>query len=483
MLAASSDDISFSVPLLIAAGAAGVVWLTLLGAIAISRRAPRVRPAPAGMDLPPEPPAIAGLLADDFRVPGETAPAIVLDLAARRVLELEEVQPGRTVCRLRTRHDEALSPSEQRVLDTLRAKAIDGIVPAEALTTGQAHESTSWHRGLAKDVVTEAQHAGLTRDRWSRATLTASFVGAWVIGVLLFLAYQIGGDVGFRKSGESFGGDDRLTTGGIGAGVGLFAIAIGVSVLSRWLRSLDQLPTPEGLTAASRVRGLAAHLREDGMLTELPPAAVAVRGRHFAYAAAFGVAPLAVALLPMGEEDDHRAWSRFGGRWRRVRVAYPRGWPPGWGKHPAFAALLALFWGAIAALAIRGLAAAADSDRPSSIAPDQWDWLEVASLIAMVPFLFVLLWSLWVLVCAVADLFQSHTVTGEIVRSRRRSQWFGSSSDNPKYWYYLGVDDGSAERVRAWRVRQGLWQGCRQGATVTAVITTRLRYVRSVDTS
>jgi hypothetical protein len=65
-----------------------------------------------------------------------------------------------------------------------------------------------------------------------------------------------------------------------------------------------------------------------------------------------GVAPTAVALLPFGAEDDNGAWSRFGGRWRRVRVRYPRGWPPGWGKHPAFATFLAVLWGAAAVAAM-----------------------------------------------------------------------------------------------------------------------------------
>jgi hypothetical protein len=74
-----------------------------------------------------------------------------------------------------------------------------------------------------------------------------------------------------------------------------------------------------------------------------------------------GVAPTAVALLPFGTEDDNGAWSRFGGQWHRVRVRYPRGWPPGWGKHPAFAAFLAVLWGAAAVAAIYGLTRVAQS--------------------------------------------------------------------------------------------------------------------------
>ena len=43
----------------------------------------------------------------------------------------------------------------------------------------------------------------------------------------------------------------------------------------------------------------------------------------------------------MGAEDDHRAWSAYGGRWRMVKVRYPR-LSFIWGRKPAIAILVGL---------------------------------------------------------------------------------------------------------------------------------------------
>jgi len=155
-----------------------------------------------------------------------------------------------------------------------------------------------------------------------------------------------------------------------------------------------------------------------------------------------GVARTAIELLPFGTEDDNRAWSRFGGRWRRVRVRYPRGWPPGRGKHPAFAPFLAV--------------------------------------LCTIPFALVLLWALCLLVRAVPDLWLRRTANGDLVRVRARQQIFESNSDNPKYWYYLALDDGTRSRIRSWRVRRELYEAHPQGETVTALFTPNLGYVREM---
>jgi hypothetical protein len=67
------------------------------------------------------------------------------------------------------------------------------------------------------------------------------------------------------------------------------------------------------------------------------------------------------------------------------------------------------------------------------------------------------------------------------VRSRRFKR--SSSNNNVRYAYYLAIDDGSDERLPAFRVRQALWDGVSQGDTVTAVVTPRLGYVRSITRS
>ena len=287
----------------------------------------RPRPPPAaltargsgGLDLPPESPAVAGLLCDDFVVGAEAAPATLLDLVARRIVVLEEVQPGRTVCRLRGADDGKLAGYERMVLDQLRAKALDGVVPTEALTTGTDDVSAAWHRRFARFVVADAQQRGLTHDRWPTRLVSLLGLGALVVGVLIAASGLAGGD--------SHG--DVTTVAAIAAAVAVLSIPVGGSFVARLGRSLAQLPTAAGLEAAATARGLQRTLQEHGGTTggfaDLPPAAVVLWDRVFAYAAAMGAARRrAVTLLPLGAEDDHRRVEPG----RGALAAGPRALPP-----------------------------------------------------------------------------------------------------------------------------------------------------------
>ncbi|HEY4398068.1 MAG TPA: hypothetical protein VGO28_10380, partial [Acidimicrobiia bacterium] len=174
-------------------------------------------------------------------------------------------------------------------------------------------------------------------------------------------------------------------------------------------------------------------------------------------------------------------------RWRRVRVGYPRGWPPGWGKHPAFATFLALLWGAAAVAALYGLTRVAQSaaDPITSTDPllnrDQLDWVGRGALLLTIPMALLLLWAIVLLVRAVPDFWRQRTTTGALVRARRRRQIFGSgNSNNPRYWYYLAFDDGTRRRIRSWRVGRDLYAAHSQGDTVTALYTANLGYVRDL---
>jgi hypothetical protein len=283
------------------------------------------------------------------------------------VIRLEEVEPGKTICQVRgVTGREPLTRYERRVLDEVRHKAVDGVVPADALTTGPEDASRGWHREFAMEVIGEAQGRGLTRDRWPGRVVSLIGVGPFAIGGLLYLAGAVGGDSA-----------DSPVLAGIAGGVAGAGIVLLFFAAARLTRSLAQLPTPEGEDLTARCLGL----RENEQLDELPPAAVVLWGRPFAYAGAMGVARTAVELLPFGTEDDNGAWSRFGGRWHRVRVRYPRAWPPGWGKHPAFALFVAVLWGAVAVAALYGLTRLAESAAEPITATDplfdrdQLDWI------------------------------------------------------------------------------------------------------------
>lgn len=475
----SSDDTTFSVPILVGAAALAVGWILLLLAVAAWRRPPRIRSGPATQDLPPVPPAVAGLLCNDFELPAELAPATLLDLAARRVVRLEEVEPGKTICRLRGgADDEALAPYEQRVLDEVRRKAVDGVVPTDALTTGPEAASSGWHRAFSREVIADAQGRGLTRPRWPGWLVTIVGAGPLGVGALLYLSSAVGGD------------SNDAAALSIAAG----AIAVGCIVLlvlaaGRLGRSLAQLPTDAGKETTALCLALRKHLRENEQLAELQPAAVQLWGRHFAYAGAMGIARTAVSLLPFGTEDDNGAWSRFGGQWHRVRVRYPRGWPPGWGKHPAFATFLAVLWGAAAVAAIFGLSRLAHwahepiTSTDPTLSRDQLDWIGRGALLLMIPCALVLLWALDVLVRAVPDLWLRRTSRGDLVRARARRQIFQWNSDMPNHWFYFALDDGTRRSIRSWRVRRELYDAHSEGDTVTAVYTPNLGYVREIGTT
>lgn len=467
-------------PLALAAAATGVTWWTLLGVLVVARRPRRERTMAgdgeggAGLDLPPEPPAVAGLLANGYVVTAESAPAVVLDLAARDLLELDEVQPGRTICRVRSARantsgpPDAIADYERLVLDELGSKAVDGVVPTEALTTGPENQSDRWHRAFATAITSDAQRRGLTVARWSPTVVRMLGTGVLVVGSLVALAIWVRDDAEALQAIQA-----------AALGVAIATVVGGAALTARLRRSLAQLPTPDGRVAAQRALLLAGRLRENETLAELPPAGVKLWDRVFAYAAAFGAAPAAVALLPMGAEDDRRAWSRVGGRWRRVTVSYPRAWPPAWGKHPFLALSTAIFWGVLAGAVLFGVGQLTDVARPDGISERAWAWAGRGALVALIPIVAALAWAVWVVVRAVPDLRQSMSVSGTIVRDRRTRQVF-SSGDDPDYWYYLAIDDGSREEIRALRVRESLWRERSQGESVTAVVSPRLGYVRSI---
>jgi hypothetical protein len=81
--------------------AAGALWLAA-AALLYATRHPAVPPVgQRTLELGPESPAMANLLVHDFRATPEAVPATVIDLAARRVLEIEQRGPGVFYVRLR----------------------------------------------------------------------------------------------------------------------------------------------------------------------------------------------------------------------------------------------------------------------------------------------------------------------------------------------------------------------------------------------
>ena len=260
----------------------------------------------------------------------------------------------------------------------------------------------------------------------------------------------------------------------IGALIGLTALVwVPLSAAPRKLRA--ERDTPAGQAAAARWLGLREYLSEDGAFSDAPPAAVAIWDRYMSSGAALGVAAAAVRALPLGSESDTDAWSHNGGRWRMVKIDYPKRVPPGWGRHPALASLIgvaSLGAGLFVAniffpLMLDALSQLMESVRDEGFQP--WDLLAVGLL--GIPTLVVsvlIVRSAAMLLAAVPDLFVRRQVDGVVLRIRPHEK-------QP----YLAVDDGTRTEVKAWLVEPAVLDcaGLSQGDPVRATVSPRLGHV------
>lgn len=415
----------------VAALATSAAWLVAAGAVFVARRPPEPPVGPRTLELGAEPPAVANFLVNDFRVTDDAVPATLVDLAARNVVDIEQRGPGVFYVRLREASDETLTRYERRVLDHLRERALDGVVPAEALTTGPQQESARWRRGFVTAVVDDAQARGLSRDAVAGSMFTVLTAAAFVPALLAWVAWELG------------------------AGA---AVIAGSFALLGWIRQRHpQRETPAGMEAASRWLGVRAELAENPVFETHSPLEVELWDRLLAYGAALGVAAGASRPLPMGVESDTHAWSAHGGRWRPVRIAYPRFFPPGWGVDPVRALLVAsaVSLGFTIFLYVLGT-----------------ELLE-AGLFGALPFAVACLGvivGVAVVVMAAADYRTADEVTGPILRLRA----FGDDDKR----HYVAIDDGSSPALRAFRVSAREYAGLEQGEEVTMRITRRLGCVR-----
>ncbi|HJS49546.1 MAG TPA: hypothetical protein VJ745_04425, partial [Gaiellaceae bacterium] len=144
--------------------------------------------------------------------------------------------------------------------------------------------------------------------------------------------------------------------------------------------------------------------------------------------------------------------------WRRVHISYPRVWPPAWGADP-----LAAFGVGLAVVVASGLFLYV-------LGPSLVDAGGLASVPLLAACGGVILGAALV-VMAGADWRTAVEVTGPILRLRT----FG---DDDKRRHYIAVDDGTSDRIRAWRVSRARYEGLRQGEVITARLTRNLSCVR-----
>ena len=450
----------------IAAAVAVIAWFALLGLLAVATRARTPDPGPEALDLPgDEPPAVVAMLTDGWAVGREAVPATLIDLAARKVLAIEGVGGDRFVVRLRPSAAPAnLAPYEEQVLDHVRRLASpDGTVPCEALTTGPEQESKHWWSRFEKAVVQDARDRGLSRGRWSKWMLGLLGTTAVVPAALVALAL-----VAVPPQ------DDTDEENPVSVFLGITAMAwFPLMALPRKLRA--ERDTPTGQEAAARWLGLREHLEGSGGFSDAPPAAVAIWDRYLSYGAALGVAAGAVRALPLGSESDTLAWTSHGGRWRMVRIDYPKRIPPGWGRQPPLATLIGgagLLAGLFVARIFFPLMADAAGTLFDSAEDEGFDPVNLIGVAVLaLPTIVTAVWlvrSALMLRAAVPDLVDRREVEGVVLRIRRDEK--GS---------YVAVDEGSGTRLKAWRVEPAVLDGAgvSQGSPVWATVTPRLGHV------
>jgi hypothetical protein len=415
-----------------------IAWLLAAALVFVLRRPPEPPVGPRTLELGPEPPAVANFLVNDFRVTDDAVPATLIDLAARNVVDVEQRGPGVFYIRLRAAVDEPLNAYERRVLDHLRKRARDGVVPAEALTTGPGDDSARWRRRFANEVVADVKERGLSRDALDGPIFTVLTFAAAIPAVLVWALTE------FEP--------------------GIVVMGAAVAILG-WIRARHpQRETPDGLAAASRWLGVRAELAENEAFRTHSPLTVELWDRLLSYGAALGVAVGASRPLPLGTESDTDAWSAYGGRWRPVRIAYPRFWPPGWGHDPLIAIVAAMGATVAGALVLYWLGPAALD------AGDGGSATAVVLAVLAVPCAAVVV-GIALAVMAYADLRSTVEIAGPILRLRV----FGSEK---KPRHYVAVDDGASPTIRAWRVDPRHYAGLAQGETITATVTRNLGCVR-----
>ncbi|WP_443094368.1 DUF2207 family protein [Phytohabitans rumicis] len=386
------------------------------------------------------------LLANRWTLTEDAAESTLLDLAARRFIELRQPgnDPMQTTLHLPAAPPDAtgLRPYERRVLDRVRGLAVNGVVPLTALTFRDESSAKSWNKRLHAEVVADARTAGLSRPRFG-STVRSVLGGAAVLAAIAV------GLAAFHYGVWS----DNEDNPGVAAGIVTFFVLGGVVAVTRGERD-----TPLGRQVAGRWLGVRDWLRGHEEFAELPPASVTVWDRYLGYGAATGTTHLASAILDLGMGDRKLVWSSFGGTWHRVRVRYPRFWPR-YGRTAPQLVRRALFAVAAGVLLLRFTVDALDL-----VAVTGDPVTDVAYPVAVV----LLGYGLYALARSLIDLATVRTITGEVLWQQVWQSTARTEDSPSRPWlHHLAVDDGTDDRTTAWALPSEWAGNCQDGDTVT----------------
>jgi hypothetical protein len=290
--------------------------------------------------------------------------------------------------------------------------------------------------------------------------------GLAVVLGLLGLAFSL------ARVGEAAGDDesDRWTW--------VLAAGIAWAGATAWFARTGALRETElGREVCSRWLGVRQYLRQSAAFGDLPPGAVAVWERYFAYATAFGLAHTAARALPFATDDPGTAWSRYSGQWQQVRIKYPTRFM--FGQMPAKVFLYGLgltaFWGFIGIYLLPVAAQVAwdvgtDFIDDSALSESNAElWLALGIGAVVVGFGGFILYRLTDgvarLVLGLMDVGKSVTLTGEVANV---------------YQGRVALADGMEDEVRAWWPPAGA-PALRRGQIARVTMSPRLCFVTNVE--
>jgi Predicted membrane protein (DUF2207) C-terminal domain len=389
------------------------------------------------MDLGSEPPAVVNLLVNRCVPTVDAATATLIDLAARRILELAQPGPDPAAILVRVRVDQptGLLPYEQLVFDRVHETSGDRLVPVADMAGHYANSGPKWMARFRAAVVADARTRGLIGKRGQPALLTvltvliAMVIAAMVVA--LVAQYPVG--------------PQPLFVLALIAGWFVGAVAVEFPLLMIGFYALRHVRhTRAGRAAGSRWLGVARWLSGFDSLADLPPAAVAVWDRYLAYGVALGTNPVAARTVDLRTGRVERYTSHYTGQPRPVVVRYPRN-PLAYSQ-----AKLRLIWSVVVLLFWTCLG---------------W-WLagQLGGPVAVVTIGLAAVGVLhatragYRLVRAAIDVLAPVTRTGQVLAMH---PWNDEAS-----FYQLVLDDGRRRRLRPWLLAAGDVDGIRLGDVV-----------------
>jgi hypothetical protein len=440
-------------------------WYLVVLAMHLVTRPRDLRPGPPTPDLGGEPPAVVNLLVTRCELTAEAADATLLDLAARRILEVFQPgdDPANLLVRVRVARPEGLNPYERRVFDRVAAIAGDRFAPLAEITRQYADGGPRWFKHLRTEVIADAAARGLVRVRKiGKQTVLLCVLTGMAIGCLGVLGVQPTGPGATTADGRPSGLAGAVAFGSV---IGWFCASPVVGLLLLFIAQAHTATrdTPLGRQVGERWLGVAGWLSAHEDLADLPPAAVAIWDRYLAYGVALGVNPVASGAVDLRTGRVQRLRSRYTGTVRTVVVRYP--WDPmaysQAGVRLAWSLCVLACWAGFWLLLGRRLGHWPPAAR--------WP---LTALGVLLP-----LRALYKVVRACVDKLRAKTVTGQVLAIHP----YRLRNDGRPRWYQLVVDDGARNRLRPWLVRADRGRDVSAGDVVRLRAQGWTRYVTGLE--